>query len=116
MTTTYSELREAIAHDRAGKEHWRCSEPLRERVVTFARQRQQAGEAVMRIAEQLGLSPSGLSRWLPPGEAKLRPVRIAEKPAPALSQSLLVLVTPSGYRLEGLDADSAVDVLRRLAC
>lgn len=114
MTTTFSELRESILRSRAGRKNWRCPAPLRQRIVEFANAQRQEGMGVLSIAKQLGLSQSGLNRWLEgAGQSKLRPVRIAQAPAP---RTKMVLITPGGYRLEGLDAASAADVLRRLGC
>ena len=45
-------------------------------------------------------------------EPLLRPVRLSQSPSP--SPQALVLVTPQGYRLEGLSPASAADLLRRL--
>lgn len=71
----------------------------------------------MRVAERLGVSSSGLTRWIQAGESPhLRPVNIAEASSITTPDGKLVLVTPGGYRLEGLSASSAVSVLRRLAC
>ena len=114
MTTTFSELRETIIRSRAGQDRWRCPKPLRQQIVDFANTQRQEGMAVFKIAKRLGISESGLARWLQGGgQGKLRPVRIAETPTP---QTKMVLVTPGGYRLEGLDVASAVDLLRRLGC
>lgn len=114
MTTNSSDLREAILQSRAGQHRWRCPVPLREKIVALTRERREAGVSVEKIARELGLSASGLSRWLKAGEPRLRPVRIAE--APSKKPESLVLVTPGGYRLEGLSSASAADLLRRLAC
>lgn len=114
MTTTFSELRETIIRSRAGHKNWRCPAPLRQQIVEFANAQRQEGMGVLPIAKQLGLSQSGLNRWLEgAGQSKLRPVRIAETPT---SQTKMVLITPGGYRLEGLDVASATDLLRRLGC
>ena len=115
MAKNIAELREALIQSRRGQVRWRCPQPLREEIVEYTRQRQDAGISVPKVAKELGMSASGLSRWLNAVQAKLRPVRVAEVP-PALSSSPLVLVTPDGYRLEGLDAASAAELLRRLAC
>ena len=114
MTSDSSELREAITRSRAGQIRWRCPPPLRAKIVAFTRQRQQTGMTIEKTARELGVSASGLTRWLQAGEPRIRPVRIAEAPAPL--QDSLVLVTPGGYRLEGLSPASAADLLRRLAC
>lgn len=116
MTSDSSELREAITRSRAGQIRWRCPRPLRARIVAFTQQRQQAGISIEKTARELGVSASGLTRWLQAGEPRLRPVRIAEAPTESPSPDSLVLVTPGGYRLEGLSPASAADLLRRMAC
>ena len=113
MTTDYTELREAITKSRVGQTRWRCPAQLREEIIGFTQERRQEGVSVMRVAKELGMSESGLSRWLPKRSGQLRPVRIAETPS---SNDQLVLITPGGYRLEGLNSRSAADVLRRLGC
>lgn len=115
MAQNTSELREAITQSRAGQVRWRCPEPLREKIVEYARQRQGAGLSVLKVAQELGLSSSGLARWLNGRKSQLRPVRVAEVPSVSASAPL-VLVTPGGYRLEGLSTASAAELLRRLAC
>jgi hypothetical protein len=47
------------------------------------------------------------------GRPSLRRVRVVD-PAPAI-ESLLVVVTPSGVRVEGLDVESAARLLRLLS-
>ena len=111
--TTYDELREAIARSRVGQTRWRCPGELREKIAEFAKERKKEGVGVGEMANRLGVSASGLGRWLDRGKPKLRPVRVAE---PTPSHDQLVLVTPGGYRLEGLSAASAADLLRRLGC
>ena len=113
MRTEYLELREAITRSRVGQTRWRCPAPLREKVVEFTKERQGEGVAVVKVAKELGMSESGLNRWLQKGDGRLRPVRVAKEPS---SDDRLVLVTPGGYRLEGLSASCAADVLRRLGC
>ncbi len=113
MTTNYTELREAITKSRVGQTRWRCPAELREAIVEFTQERRRDGVSVGRVAKELGMSESGLSRWLPRGDRRLRPVRIAETPS---SHDPLVLITPGGYRLEGLSPRGAAEVLRSLGC
>ena len=113
MTTNATKLRESIAQSRVGQSRWRCPSPLRKKIVEFAKERRQAGSSVRKIARELGVSESGLSRWLQSGSGRVRPVRVAEEGS---SQSPLVLVSPGGYRLEGLSPSDAAEVLRRLGC
>jgi len=111
--TTDQELREEITASRAGQSRWRCPEPLRERVVGYARERRREGVSLRRTAKKLGLSESTLLRWCRVTEGRLRQVRVVE---PSIESTTLALVTPQGYRLEGLDAATATEVLRRLGC
>ena len=113
MPTNYTELREAITRSRVGQTRWRCPAELREEIVGFTNERRREGVSVMKVARELGMSESGLNRWLPKGDGRLRPVCVVEEPS---SSDQLVLVTPGGYRLEGLNASCAADVLRRLGC
>ena len=112
MTRNSTELREAITKSRTGQTRWRCPTALREEIVGFTQERRREGVSVKKIAKQLGMSESGLNRWLLKADGRLRPVRVIETP----SGGGLVLVTPRGYRLEGLSSSSAADVLRRLGC
>lgn len=113
MMRNVEELREAIAESRNGQSRWRCPTELREEVVSYAKNRRSAGESVVQMAQKLGMSESGLNRWLQKVAGTLRPVRVVDTLA---SQDQLVLVTPTGYRLEGLSVTCAVDLLRRLGC
>lgn len=107
------ELREEIAQSRNGQSRWRCPTDLREEVVSYSKIRRSAGESVVQIARKIGMSASGLNRWLQKAGGTLRPVRVTDTLA---SQDQLVLVTPTGYRLEGLSVTCAADLLRRLGC
>jgi len=113
MTKNADALRDEITRSRSGLDRWRCPDGLRRKIVEYAEQGRGEGIPVARLAERVGLSTSGLRRWLSQGRGVLRPVRVQES-APAVPS--LVLITPGGYRLEGLDASSAADLLRRLAC
>lgn len=104
-------LREAIERSRAGKVRWRCPRGLRSEIVALTRERQAGGEGVGRIALDLGLSESGLSRWLRSAEERFREVRIRPESS---SGEDLVLVTPRGFRLEGLSEGLALKLLREL--
>ncbi len=98
---------------------------LRTRIAAWARRRIARGESVSGSALALALDRRTLSTWLqrrggdagrereqvePTGTA-LVPVEIVEAlPAP----TTITLVSPSGYRLEGLTVDDAVRALARL--
>jgi transposase-like protein len=91
--------------------------------VALARPRLGRGRSIARVARELGLPSQALRRWLrrPPAapvstpRGLVRPVAVV--PAAALSGAPagLVLVTPQGHRVDGLDRDGLIAVLRALA-
>lgn len=113
MTQETEELRAAITRSRANVVRWRCPAPLKQEIVALTEKRRAEGAPIMTIARELGVSESGLNRWLQKTSGGIRPVRVVEQPA---AKDELVLVTPGGYRLEGLSPVSAADLLRRLGC
>jgi len=100
----------------------RYSAAFREEAVSVARARVVEGLPVARIARQLGLRTQTLALWLRRERvSKLRAVRVENDPHVAASvalpapQTRPVIVTPSGVRIEGLDLDGVVRVVRSLA-
>jgi hypothetical protein len=69
------------------------------------------------VARDLGLSTQCLGRWLrvQPSPAPLRRVAVAPEPEALRPPAGLVLLTPQGHRVEGLDRDGLIAVLRALA-
>jgi hypothetical protein len=99
---------------RRGGKRWRTPPGLRDEIAVWARKQRAEGEVVGSIAAAIGLSETTLAKWLAGGgPGELRPVRVTAAVA-GVRHSGLVVVTPDGYRLEGLSVDDAVDVLRRL--
>jgi transposase-like protein len=92
---------------------------FRAAALALARPRLGHGEAIARVARDLGLSTQCLGRWLhrpPTPPAPLRPVAVTpEREAAASPPARLVLLTPQGHRVEGLDRDGLIAVLRALA-
>jgi hypothetical protein len=89
--------------------------------VTGAARRQRAqGAPAAQVARELGVSPASLGRWLQrPPRPVLRPVtvtaEIARPAGPAPTAGGPILITPQGVRVEGLDRDTLIAVLRGLA-
>jgi hypothetical protein len=91
---------------------------VREAAVSLAREQSQAGIPVRRTAHELGLRPQTLYLWLSRKPSKgLRPVTITDnvEPTAELPEPRPVLVTPQGFRIEGLDAVRLVALLRGLS-
>lgn len=91
---------------------------FREEVVAVARARVAAGLGIARIARDLGLRSKTVALWLRRSSgSKLRAVRVERDPRPVavLPEVRPVVVTPSGLRIEGLDLDGLLRVIRALA-
>jgi len=89
---------------------------LRADVLRHARARLAAGEATSAIATDLGLHVATLASWI--GRASLAPAtfaRVAVLAEPPATAGALVVHTPQGLRIDGLDLDSLVTLLQRLA-
>ena len=92
---------------------------FRAAAVALAGPRLARGGSIARVARDLGLPTQSLGRWLrlPPASpgAALRPVALTPErelaPPPAAG---LVLLTAQGHRVEGLDRDGLLAVLRAL--
>lgn len=92
--------------------------PLRQLAVDFAAEAKAAGWSANRIARRLGVSWATLERWCEaPPEAALgggmREVVVREA-APSSIELGAVLVTPEGYRIEGLEREDLVGLLQAL--
>ena len=93
----------------------RIPDEVRQAVMAYARRERSRGRRWSEIAAAVGLSTSVLGRWSRGQRwARSRVVRVAVSGQSVDAQAALVLVTPAGYRLEGLDAAKALDLLRAL--
>lgn len=87
---------------------------LKERTAAWLVQQRAAGVTVEELAAQLGLARGTVLRWSgSKGRASraLVPVEIVAEPTAASSMSV---VSPSGFRVEGLSFADAVALLRAL--
>jgi len=90
--------------------------PFRAAAATLTRAQLDHGASVHRMARALGLPAQSLTRWLQQSAPPvLRPVTVRPDPAPPAAPAAgPVLVTPQGLRIEGLDLDTLIAVLRLL--
>ena len=99
----------------------RIPESVREVVLAYAREAHNAGETWAGVAENVGLSVTALHRWNrggqeKGGQKKFVPVVMstpAVQPVPA-RETRLTLTTAGGERIEGLELDEAVRIVRAL--
>ena len=86
---------------------------LRAAAATFARSLVAAGGSIGQVAQDLGVPPVTLRRWmLATATAGFRPVEVEISGRPAVGSA--VVITPDGYRVEGLDVEGACTLLRSL--
>lgn len=96
----------------------RYPQSVREAAVGLARSRRNAGISLRRTAGELGLNAPTLYLWLARKPSKaLCPVAIADSVDTTTRRGprCAILVTPEGYRIEGLEAAELVTLLRALA-
>jgi hypothetical protein len=122
LQTWGEQLTEEIAREtKAGRsKKWRCPQELRLRVLSYGRVCRERGDPYLDIAVRLGLIESTLTRWFRTEKAKGKPGFRSVSIVPAAEvenenlpvASTFRLVTPHGYRVEGLDAESLAYLLR----
>jgi hypothetical protein len=95
--------------DRQGAER-RYSVGLRQQAVAYWRTRERAGDGLQAVAMALGVAPWSLRRWADDG--RLRPVQVVSDP-PARA-SVVVTVRGADVRVDGLDLDTAAQLVARL--
>lgn len=117
MEARVERFREAVAAYFGGQpgRGARYREDLRQEAVVLARAGMRAGQSLGSVASELGIGCATLTRWLEGEREALRPVEVQREPEPcALSPSALVLVAPSGWRIEGLCRQDLAELLRVL--
>ena len=87
----------------------------REFAVQYARRAMVAGSSKSEILQTLGISDGALRKWMSPKDSMagrgFRRVRLKKE---AGSQTGLTILTPDGYRVEGLTPSSAAMLLKAL--
>lgn len=88
---------------------------LRERLIAWAVARRARGAGWSELARELGVPAVTLQRWLTPRpermrQVTLRPVAITDEPV----HRTLMLVAPSGLRIEGVTLADVIAILRGL--
>jgi hypothetical protein len=95
----------------------RYPEGLRDLAVSYCSARRQRGASLSQVAQELGINVWSLNRWIRKTKKRAEFVKV-EVEAPIASKSSLgdrcVLVTPGGYRVEGLTVEGVGHLLRVL--
>jgi hypothetical protein len=91
----------------------RYREDLRQEAVVLARMGMSSGQSLGSMASALGVGCATLTRWMEGGQEALRPVEVEPEDGPLRTPSL-VLVAPSGWRIDGLHREDLVELLRVL--
>jgi transposase-like protein len=93
----------------------RIPDALRDELVAYARGRQAGGASLKQIARETGITRETIRNWLRAPERGARalvPVAIVPE---VVAHDAVVVVSPGGYRVEGLDVATAAALLRLLA-
>ena len=96
----------------------RYSRSLRAEAVAYLGERMKGGASAEAVASELGVSGWSLSRWRRglSSEKKptLRPVEVVPEFAEEEPKALVTVVTPDGYRIEGVERDDVGRMLESL--
>jgi transposase-like protein len=84
----------------------RLAPPLRAELIAYACAQRATGVSMQAIAAALGVAPESVRRWTQRSAGAARgalvPVHVVPEP-PRASRTALTLVSPRGFRVEGLD-------------
>jgi transposase len=98
--------------DRIGTRRGRCVPPeLRARAAAWLRARRAEGRSVVELAAELGVAAGTVLRWSNEGVRAIVPVKVVPDMSPTAQ---VAVVSPSGFRIEGITLEDAVRVLREL--
>ena len=96
------------------------AEDLRRRITAWCRQRRAAGAGLRELSVEIGVSAESVRRWLMTAAESdataLRPVEIvaATEQVPRDADPTIRIVTPRGYRIEGLAIGDVIAIVRVL--
>lgn len=97
--------------DRIGTRRGRCVPPeLKARARAWIREQRAGGHTVDELAAALGIATGTVTRWSSSSGRALVAVRVV----PDATAATVSIVSPLGYRIEGLSLTDAVRVLREL--
>ncbi len=117
MSEAISELRAQIIETRGLPPRTRFSFELRNRLLGVVAEEQRQGREIEEIAEDLGLRPKTVKSWLRSGRDSVRSVirPVVVEPEEARNLTAPLVVSMGNLRIEGLDLEGVVHLLRALA-
>ena len=83
---------------------------LKARATAWITEQRAKGRRVADVAAELGIAAGTILRWSAGGVRAIVPVRVV----PDEARLVVAIVSPSGFRIEGIALDDAVRVLREL--
>ena len=107
-------LREAIDRARQKGPRWRCPGQVRAEAVAYTLEQRSAGETMAEVSRRLGIAESSLTRWVRQEADRSAPAFRKVSVSRRQTGAGLVLVTPRGYRVEGLSVAATVELLSQL--
>lgn len=120
MTVTIDRFREAAASRKRGVRQGSSGYPeeMKRFAVTFTAEAISGGGTISGAARELGVSEVTLSKWMESDDlgdrgGGFREV-VVEAPVSTAGSGAIALVSPSGFRVEGLDLQSAATLLKTL--
>jgi hypothetical protein len=109
METEVRKLRATLAQRKGGRGR-RFAPELRRQISTVGRGLRDKGQSWFRIGREIGLPGETVRRL-----CEAAPGFVAVEVVNAAIARNLVVVAPTGYRVEGLDVETVVALLARLA-
>jgi len=101
--------RELSKHERGAGRRYPAA--LKQRAAEYAKQHHANGASIIAIASELGMRTETVRRWCNGGgTTALVPVEVIVSPAIAT----VAIVSPSGFRIEGLELHDAIAALRAI--
>lgn len=88
---------------------------LRERIARYARSRHDEGASWATIGEELSVPWETLRRWSRGARSSTAMVPVEVVQPTVAAEAGVAIVSPTGWRLEGLEVRKAVAVLRALS-
>jgi len=114
MEAKVREFRKRARQENGGRRgrSLRYSRELRVEAVGYLARRKREGASLERVSSELGISGWSLSRWVQESERRvaLVPVEVTQ----AEESTGLSLVTPGGFRVEGLSEEGVLRLVERL--